>query len=388
MSGIPAKWLTALTIALPLMSAHAVNGGQDGGFDKTTRATEYGWIDGSVDPSTKTLSWKGVPYARPPVGELRWRAPVDPDKWNNVRSTKAFGNACAQYGRIYGPGANNRYDETIGTTLNQAVGHEDCLYLNIWRPANNSKKLPVIVFFHGGSNVSGYTADPLYDGANLAQKTNAVVVTVNFRVGILGFISLPQLKAGADADTQSGNFAILDSIKSLEFLNRNIENFGGDPGNVTIMGESAGAINVYALLTSPKLVNAPKKLFHRAVPLSGGLSLASNLPQGAIPTMSPATTYAAQGNALLHQLLIADGKATDVALAQAYVASQTDQQIAAYLRSKTPAQLFAILLTRLAAQGLAGSGPIPEGTAVASNPVNAILAHQVREGAYPGRQHA
>lgn len=376
MLGFPVRWLTTITIALPLMAAHAANGPQEGGFDKTTRATEYGWIDGSVDAATKTLSWKGIPYAKPPVGDLRWRAPVDPDKWSEVRSTKAFGNACSQYGRIYGPGANNRYDETIGTTLNQAVGHEDCLYLNIWRPANNGKKLPVIAFFHGGSNVSGYTADPLYDGANLAQTTNSVVVTVNFRLGILGFLSVPQLKAGADAESQSGNFAILDSIKSLDFIKRNIANFGGDADNVTIMGESAGAINVYALLTSPKLANAPVKPFHRAVPLSGGLSLASNLPQGAIPTMSPATTYDAQGNALLVQLLIADGKATDTASAQAYIASRTAEQIAAYLRSKTPAQLFSVLLTRLALQGLAGSGPIPDGTVVASNPVNAILAHQ------------
>ena len=376
MSGNTVRWLTTITIALPLLSAHAMNGATENGFDKTTRTTEYGTIDGGVDPATKTLFWKGVPFAKPPVGELRWRAPVDPDKWNSVRSTKSFGNACSQYGRIYGPGANNRYDETIGTTLNQAVGHEDCLYLNIWRPANNGKKLPVIVFFHGGSNVSGYTADPVYEGANLAQRTNSVVVTVNFRLGILGFINLPQLKSGTDADTQSGNFAILDSIKSLEFLNRNIANFGGDPSNVTIMGESAGAINVYALLTSPKVVNAPVKLFHRAVPLSGGLSLASNLPQGTVPTMSPASTYAAQGTALLHQLLIADGKATDVPSAEAYVASQTEQQIAAYLRSKTPAQLFTTLLTKLAGVGLGGSGPIPDGTVVASNPVNAILAHQ------------
>ncbi|WP_420475591.1 carboxylesterase/lipase family protein [Noviherbaspirillum sp. ST9] len=374
MPSIKTRWLTTITIALPLMSAAYAN--NEGGFDKTTRATEYGWIDGAVDAGSKTLSWKGIPYAKPPVGELRWRAPADPDKWNSVLSTKAFGNACSQYGRIYGPGANNRYDETIGTTLNTAVGHEDCLYLNIWRPANNGKKLPVIVFFHGGSNVSGYTADPMYEGANLAQRANAVVVTVNFRLGILGFLNQPQLKTGTDADTQSGNFAILDSIKSLEFLQRNIENFGGDPGNVTIMGESAGAINVYALLTSPRLANAPTKLFHRAVPLSGGLSLATNLPPGTVPTMSPASTYALQGNALLHQLLIVDGKATDVPSAQAYVASQTEQQIAAYLRSKTPAQLFSVLLTRLALQGLAGSGPIPDGAIVASNPVNAIYAQQ------------
>lgn len=379
----PIPWLAAAALSLPLLSAFAMsgtekqmNGNGAAASDKTLRDTEYGRIQGIADAVSKTLSWKGVPYAKPPVGALRWHAPLDPESWTDVRATKQFGNACAQYGRIYGPGANNRYDETIGTTLNQAVGSEDCLYLNIWRPANSSGKLPVIVFFHGGSNVSGYTADPMYDGANLAQTTNSVVVTVNFRLGILGFLNQPQLKAGADADTASGNFAILDSIKSLQFLNRNIANFGGDPGNVTIMGESAGAINVYALLTSPKLVNSPVKLFHRAVPLSGGLSLASNLPPGTIPLMAPASTYESQGNALLWNLLIADGLATDVASAQAYAANLSTAQVAEYLRSKQPSQLFTTQLTRLAAQGLAGSGPIPEGTVVSTNPVNAIYNHQ------------
>lgn len=359
------RWLAAAGLAFPLFAAQAAN-------DKTLRTTDYGMVEGISDKSTNTWAWKGLPYAKPPVGELRWRAPAEPEKWNTVRATKNFGPACAQYGRIYGPGANNRYDETIGTTLNQAVGNEDCLYLNIWRPANAKPNLPVIVFFHGGSNVSGYTADPMYDGGHLAKTTNSVVVTVNFRLGVLGFLSLPQLKEGADADTASGNFAILDSIKSLQFLHRNIGNFGGDPDNVTIMGESAGAINVYALLTSPKLADSQTKLFHRAVALSGGLSLASNLPQGTIPTMSPTTTYDAQGNALLWNLLIDDGKVTTVAEAQAYAASQTPQQIADYMRSKSTAQIFRVLLTKLAAAGLGGSGPIPEGSVVSSNPVNAI----------------
>lgn len=365
----PLRWLVAASLAFPLLAAQAAN-------DKTLRTTDYGMVEGISDKTTNTWAWKGVPYAKPPVGELRWRAPAEPEKWDSVRAAKNFGPACAQYGRIYGPGANNRYDETIGTTLNQAIGNEDCLYLNIWRPANAKPNLPVIVFFHGGSNVSGYTADPVYDGGHLAKTTNSVVVTVNFRLGVLGFFSLPQLKEGADPETTSGNFAILDSIKSLQFLRQNIANFGGDPDNVTIMGESAGAINVYALLTSPKLANAQTKLFHRAVPLSGGLSLASNLPQGTIPTMSPATTYEAQGNALLWNLLIDDGKATTVAEAQAFAASQTSQQIADYMRSKSPAQIFRVLLTKLAAAGLGGSGPIPEGTVVSSNPVNAITNNQ------------
>ena len=114
-------------------------------------------------------------------------------------TTQTFGNACVQYGRIYGPGSNNTYDQTIATTLNQAVGSEDCLYLNIWRPATGEANLPVIVFIHGGSNVSGYTADPVYDGAALAKAANAVVVTANYRVGIFGWLDLPQLKTGTNA---------------------------------------------------------------------------------------------------------------------------------------------------------------------------------------------
>ena len=125
-----------------------------------------------------------------------------------------------QYGRIYGPGANNRYDATIGTTLNQTVGSEDCLYLNIWRPADRRGSLPVIVFVHGGSNVSGYTADPVYDGAALAKTANAVVVSVNYRLGIFGFFSSPQLKTGTDADEDSGNFALQDIVKALQFVRR------------------------------------------------------------------------------------------------------------------------------------------------------------------------
>ncbi len=321
-----------------------------------------------------TYAWKGVPFAKPPIGALRWKAPVDPDAWAAPKATQQFGNACAQYGRIYGPGANNRYDETIGTTLNQAVGSEDCLYLNIWRPATHHGGLPVIVFIHGGSDVSGYTADPVYDGAALAKAANVIVVTVNYRLGIFGFLNLPQLKTGVDAAEDSGNFALLDIVKALQFVNDNIAGFGGNPARVTLMGQSAGAINVYALLTSPLVVHARPRLFHRAVALSGGISLATNLPPGRIPTLNPASVYLAQGNALLVNLLIADGLATDTASAQAYVASQTPAQIAVYLRSKSPTTLFFTLLTKLALLGLAGSGPIPDGTVLPVDPIAAIKA--------------
>ena len=340
-----------------------------------SRQTAFGPIVGVDNSATSgTYAWKGVPFAKPPVGELRWKAPVDPDRWRNPKLTQSFGNACAQYGRIYGPGANNRYDLTIAATLNQAVGQEDCLYLNIWRPATNHGGLPVIIFVHGGSNVSGYTADPVYDGAELARRTNSVVVSVNYRLGIFGFLSVPQLKSGTDPIGDSGNFALLDIVKSLEFIRRNISNFGGNPANITLTGQSAGAINVYAMLTSPLTVNARPQLFHRAAAFSGGISLATNLPAGSLPTLNTAAFYAAQGAALLTNQLIVDGLATDAASAAAYIAAHSADEIAAYLRSKSPSALLFTLLAKLAPLGLAGSGPIPDGAVLPVDPIAAIGA--------------
>lgn len=387
----PSAWLVAGCIALlagPDVRADSDHSKDNdhrkhGDHSKLQRETQYGPVVG-VDDSARngTYAWKGVPFAKAPVGELRWKAPQRPDKWKAPRPAQQFGNACVQYGRIYGPGANNRYDLTIATTLGQAVGSEDCLYLNIWRPAKNHGDrhggqhggLPVIVFVHGGSNVSGYTADPVYDGAALAKAANAVVVTVNYRLGIFGFLSVAQLKTGHDSQEDSGNFALLDLIEALKFVNRNISNFGGNPSKVTLMGQSAGAINVYALLTTPATVDARPRLFDRAAPLSGGISLASNLPPGRLPTLNTAAFYATQGAQLLYQQVIADGLAPDLAGAQAWVAGQTPEQVAAYLRGKSPAALLLTLLTRLAPLGLAGSGPIPDGAMLPTDPIGAIAA--------------
>ena len=348
-------------------------GGDNG--NPVERRTEFGVVVGTNDAKVDgTYNWTGIPFAKAPVGDLRWKAPVDPDPWTTNRDAKAFGNACVQSGRLYGPGANNQYDATIGTTLGQTLGAEDCLYLNIWRPKNSGSPRPVVVFVHGGSNISGYTADPVYDGAMLAITANVVVVTVNYRLGIFGFLNQTHLKTGANANDDSGNFAMLDIIKALTFVQRNVSRFGGDPDRVTLMGESAGAVNLYAVLTSPLVVNANPQLFHRLMPTSGGLSLVSELPPGSLPTLVPAAAYKAQGDLLLQNMLVADGTVADVTAAQAWIAGHSSAEAAAYLRSKTPNELLTTVLTKLAPLAASGAGPIPEGTVLPVDPIAEINA--------------
>lgn len=340
-----------------------------GGDDRAEiRSTHLGTVIGSDDSQgSGTLSWKGIPYAKAPVGALRWRAPQDPEPWgDNAREAQRFGHACAQNGRIFGPGSNNTYDSTIGTTLNTVVGHEDCLTLNIWRPADGGAALPVIVFVYGGSNISGYSADPVYDGAALARRANAVVVTLNYRLGIFGFFNQAQLKTGNDAANDSGNFALLDIQQALRFVKRNAGAFGGNPDNITLMGQSAGAINVYALMTAPSSAG----LFHKAVPLSGGISLSSNLAPGSIPTINPSSAYAAQSGAVLAQLLVADGRVPDLASAPAWIAGRPAAEVADYLRSKSAATLWAAVLAR----NVNSSGPIPDGSFLPFDPIGAMAA--------------
>jgi para-nitrobenzyl esterase len=369
----------AIRFAFALSALLMLNACTHAPTDRTglQRQTTFGPVIGADDSTANgTYAWKGVPFAAAPVGERRWQAPVDPPAWTAPRAATAFAPACVQTGRLYGPGLNNRLDATVGSTLGQTLGSEDCLYLNIWAPATPSAaRRPVIVWVHGGSNITGYTADPVYDGAALAQATGSVVVSVAYRLGIFGFLDLMPLKTGAAAQ-DSGNFALLDIVKSLEFVQRNIASFGGDPGRVTLMGESAGAVNVYALLTSPMVVARPAPLFQRLVALSGGISSAATLPPGSFSTILPLSVWATRGTALLIHSLIADGIVADRAAAEAHIASRSPQQLAAYLRARSPDALLTTVRTRLAPLGLAAANPIPDGHVVPPNPIAAIRAGQ------------
>ncbi|RYZ01042.1 MAG: carboxylesterase/lipase family protein [Comamonadaceae bacterium] len=361
----------ASLLASALLAGCATGVATDGRLQRLTSAGPVVGVDSTATDGTS--SWKGVPFAAPPIGALRWLAPAAPAAWTQPRPTDRFAAACVQTGRLYGPGSNNRFDATIGTTLGQTLGAEDCLYLNIWQPARPTGPRPVIVFVHGGSNITGYTADPLYDGAALARAAGAVVVTVNYRLGIFGFLDLPALKTGNPLD-DSGNFALLDIVKALEFVQADIANFGGDPKRVTLMGQSAGAVNVYALLASPLVAARAQPLFHRVVGLSGGISSAASLPPGAIPGVLPRPVWTARGQALLEQSLVAGGAAPDPAAAATLARGRTPADNAAFLRATSADALLTTVRSRLAPLGMAASNPIPDGTVVAADPIAAIRA--------------
>ncbi|HEY5047861.1 MAG TPA: carboxylesterase family protein [Rhizomicrobium sp.] len=212
-------------------------------------AIESGAVEGIRDRSL--LEYKGIPYAAPPVGALRWRETQPVAPWTGIRNAKAFAPACMQSG-VSMPG------ETP-----PAIS-EDCLYLNIWTPAR-AKNLPVIVWIYGGGFFNGSASMPLYRGDRLARR-GAIVVTFGYRVGPFGFLAYPALTRESP-HRSSGNYGLLDQIAALKWVRRNIAAFGGDPARVTVAGQSAGAASVSILMASP----LAKGLFRRAIAQSGGM---------------------------------------------------------------------------------------------------------------------
>ncbi len=210
--------------------------------------TDGGLVEGTAEDGLTV--YRGIPFAAPPTGELRWRAPQPAAKWTGVRKADAFGRACLQ--------------------INQAIANlptpsEDCLYLNVWTPATRAgERLAVMVWIHGGGFTAGTPPERLYHGEAIAKK-GVVVVSLAYRLGVFGFLAHPGLSA-ENARHTSGNYGLLDMIAGLQWVKQNIAAFGGDPGNVTIFGESAGGIAVSMLCASP----LAKGLFNAAISQSGG----------------------------------------------------------------------------------------------------------------------
>ncbi len=220
-----------------------------------TVKTAGGMISGKAEHGSN--AYLGIPYAKPPVEDLRWRAPAAAAAWSGVRDGSKFAASCYQAP----PGRFGPY--TAEFTHDGLPVSEDCLYLNVWAPANGAKNLPVLVWIHGGGFGGGSGAIPIYNGARLAAK-GAVVVTINYRVGAFGFLAHPDLSAESPRGT-SGNYGLLDMVAALRWVRDNAASFGGDPGRVTVAGQSAGAMAINDLMMSPEADG----LFSAAIAMSG-----------------------------------------------------------------------------------------------------------------------
>jgi para-nitrobenzyl esterase len=239
---------------------------------------ETGLLQGTVEDGIAI--YRGIPYAAPPVGDLRWRPPQPALRWEGVRLATEYGRACMQ---------------TNPAIKNLPPPSEDCLFVNIWTPSTRSNQhLPVMVWIHGGGFTAGTPAEQLYHGEWLAKK-GVVVVSVGYRLGVFGFLALPELSAESDHHV-SGNYGLLDMIAGLEWVQKNIAVFGGDPKRVTIFGESAGAIAVSQLCASP----LAKGLFQAAISESGGSFGPVRAAGGPGENMQPLESAEKAGAAWVH----------------------------------------------------------------------------------------
>jgi para-nitrobenzyl esterase len=253
----PCSAACAVLLVAFAAAAEAQHGGGKGGNGKSDRTpvvhTESGPVQGYVNQGVSLFL--GIPYAAPPVGDLRWRPPERPAQWHQPREAVAYGNTCMQ-------------TNTLGVFAAPSV-HEDCLYLNVFTASDRKSGhphagRPVMVWIHGGGLFDGESND--YDGSKLVQQGGAVVVTINYRLNILGFLAHPALD---NEGHPAVNYGLMDQQFALEWVQRNIAAFGGDPGNVTIFGESAGGGSVLFNLISP----TAKGLFHRGIVESGAYAI-------------------------------------------------------------------------------------------------------------------
>ncbi len=289
----------------------------------TIRSTETGDVIGFKEDNSSHV-WLGIPFAAPPVDDLRWKAPVPADSWgNDTYLALEHCDDCSQ--------TPSEIEKALGAE-NVLIGSEDCLYLNIHAPAftaenipDGTSRLPVMVWIHGGSNMKG--GGSRYNGKNLADKYDLVVVTINYRLGLLGWFSHPALESGNIYD-DSGNFGTLDMIRALTWVRDNIENFGGDSGNVTIFGQSAGAWNTLSLMLSKEA----EGLFHRAISQSGG---AETYDMSFVQNYIEDDGYSNSAREILNNILIEDNIAVDRVAARMIQEQMTNEDIQAYLYSKT-----------------------------------------------------
>jgi para-nitrobenzyl esterase len=315
-----------LVLSVTVSACTATDAARSTASDKDIVTIDTGRIEGLVSGDVR--SFKGIPYAAPPVGALRWRPPQPVTPWRDVRRATNYGADCVQ-----------KSMSSDAATTGSVVG-EDCLYLNVWRPAavKPDVALPVLVWIHGGGFLNGSSSDPLSDGSAFAQQ-GLVVVAFNYRLGRLGFFMHPTLKAAGEE--APGNYAFLDQLAALKWVRRNIAAFGGDAGQVTIMGESAGGISVMHHLAWP----ASHGLFQRAIVMSGG---------GRTYGVGPSTVARAEDAGL--------------AFAKSMGISGTGAEVLAALRALPAEKVNGDLnmMALITKPDTYAGGPIPDGTVVTS----------------------
>jgi len=325
------KKIIVIGLLVVIAIAYGLNRGPESS-EATLRKLATGEVIGYEDKEN-TYAWKGLPFAKPPVGDLRWKAPRAVEPWQGVRSALKNGSMCPQIISF------------SWLPFNPGIGSEDCLYLDVWTPrlaaeSIQNAKLPVMVYIHGGANTLGMSNAIRH--YRLAGKENVIVVALQYRLGLFGWLSHPAVRSQAETELDaSSNFAQLDMIAALQWVQDNIHVFGGDSSNVTIFGQSAGGFNVYSLVGSP----AAEGLFHKAIVQSGNSqTFPGHLAENYVDSESPGAPYSSRE--LINRLLINDKLASDREEAKHQQDGMSDKELLAYLRSKSPSEIFESAIAR------------------------------------------
>lgn len=359
-------WLVPLVLSLSACSGGESTLAPD---ERSVRTLVEGEVVGFAHPDHEAHVWRGVPFAKPPVEELRWRAPLPPEPWEGRRSMLEVATECVQL---------DMRDPTI------VVGEEDCLTLDVYAPRfdadavpKGAAQLPVMMWIHGGGNSIG--SAEVYDAARLAAEDDVIVFAIHYRLGVLGWLSHPALRdTAANPADASGNFGTLDTIRALEWIRDNAARFGGDPGNVTVFGESAGGINTFALLLSPRA----KGLFHRAISQSGILvsttrAEAENFVDAEEPGLPGSASEFLAGH------LVSDGRAADREAAKGVLAGMEPAEVEAYLRGKSGAELLSVFEANLMGGMYFSPNVIRDGHVIVDRPALEALASPESHNAVP-----
>ena len=292
----------------------------------TLRIINTGKVIG-FQQDNNTHAWLGIPFAKAPVGELRWKAPLPAEKWDGTRETLKAGPVCTQIGGLLSGVPKSKFGKPVGT--------EDCLYMNIFAPGytrenipGGKDRIPVLLWIHGGGNSIGHGGN--YNGKMLAEKYKVIIITFNYRLGPFGWFTHPALRGeGTTSEDRSGNYGTLDIVRALSWIKNNISGFGGDPGNVLVFGESAGGRNTFNMVLSPKA----KGLFHKAVVQSGSAeTISMEKAENYKDETEPGHTFSSKE--VINRLLIADKTVPDREAAKKYQEKLSIKELGEYLRSK------------------------------------------------------